>query len=373
MDLDVVKLVDPNNARDEEFFNKLEGEMLVEFKRGQIVLNDEWIYEMQSTIPYLEKAMKDPKKQLISEEEVIKMELIKKVSVESVKHLTKHVDFVDKFDEKTGEVTPSKLLNTYKEETIITYENRFLYTLIKLMEDFIFIRTKQMNEKDYNAKNYTKSSYEAHTTIRKEKVKVNFEYYSSLDTKAQKDESSMSKITDIKYKIKMLKSTELYNYLNDKRVTLVKAPLKMTNVLLKNPNFQYAVKLWNYLSDRMEMKNKSQLSKKEHKETGTVKKLINETFYLDYLVMSNLLEQNQVRMSNRAEDSKKEIDDLTNKLIEKIIMLNPEMAEKQLNKLIAEKYAVIKKRDGFSLKPLQEKYKQEINDYLTRVKELRLK
>ena len=171
----------------------------------------------------------------------------------------------------------------------------------------------------------------------------------------------------------MLKSTELYNYLNDKRVTLVKAPLKMTNVLLKNPNFQYAVKLWNYLSDRMEMKNKSQLSKKEHEETGTVKKLINETFYLDYLVMSNLLEQNQVRMLNRAEDSKKEIEDLTNKLIEKIIMLNPEMAEKQLNKLIAEKYAVIKKRDGFSLKPLQEKYKQEINDYLTRVKELRLK
>ena len=175
------------------------------------------------------------------------------------------------------------------------------------MEDFIFIRTKQMNEQDYNAKNYTKSSYEAHTTIRKEKVKVNFEYYSSLDTKAQKDESSMSKITDIKYKIKMLKSTELYNYLNDKRVTLVKAPLKMTNVLLKNPNFQYAVKLWNYLSDRMEMKNKSQLSKKEHEETGTVKKLINETFYLDYLVMSNLLEQNQVRMSNRAENSKKEL------------------------------------------------------------------
>ena len=158
MDLDVVKLVNPNNVRDEEFFNKLEGKMLVEFKRGQIVLNDEWIYEMQSTIPYLEKAMKDPKKQLISEEEVIKMELIKKVSVDSVKHLTKHVDFVDKFDEKTGEVTPSKLLNTYKEETIITYENRFLYTLIKLMEDFIFIRTKQMNEQDYNAKNYTKSS-----------------------------------------------------------------------------------------------------------------------------------------------------------------------------------------------------------------------
>ena len=95
-------------------------------------------------------------------------------------------------------------------------------------------------------------------------------------------------------------------------------------------------------------------------KTGTVKKLINETFYLDYLVMSNLLEQNQVRMSNRAENSKKEIEDLTNKLIEKIIMLNPEMAEKQLNKLIAEKYAVIKKRDGFSLKPLQEKYKQDL-------------
>lgn len=373
MDLDVIKLIDPNNVRDEEFLNKIDGKMLVEFKRGQVVLNDEWIYEMQNTIPYLEKAMKDPKKQLISEEEVIKMELIKKVSVESVKHLTKHVNFVDKFNEETGEVTPSKLLNTYKEETIITYENRFLYTLIKLMEDFIFIRTRQIQESDYNAKNYTKAVYQANTTIKKEKVKINFEYYSTLDTKAQKDENSLSKITDIKYKIKMLKSTELYNYLNDKRVTLVKAPLKMTNVLLKNPNFQYAVKLWNYLSDRMEMKNKSQLSKKEHEEKGMVKKLINQTFYLDYLVMCNLLEQNQVRVQNKTEETKKEIDDITNDLVEKIIMLNPEMAEKKLNKLIAEKYSIIKRKDGFSLKPLQEKYKQEINDYLTKVKGLRLK
>lgn len=373
MNLEVVKLIDANNIKDQEFLNKIKGDMLVEFKRGQIIMNDEWIDEILATIPYLEKAMKNPKKQLISEEEVIKMELIKKVSVESVKHLTKHVDFVDKFDEKTGEVTPSKLLNTYKEETIITYENRFLYTLIKLMEDFIFIRKKQMNEADFNAKNYTKSSYEAHTVIKKERVKINFEYYSTLDTKAEKPEASMSKIQDITYKIKMLKSTELYNYLNDKKVTLVKAPLKMTNVLLKNPNFQYAVKLWNYLSNQIEMKNKSQLSRKEYKETGLMKDLVNETFYLDYLIMKNLNEVTENKNREKTEDTKKEIEEMTATLIEKIIQLNPNMAERQLKELIAEKYIAIKKKENFSIRPLQEKYKSEIDKYMSKVKELRLK
>ena len=56
-------------------------------------------------------------------------------------------------------------------------------------------------------------------------------------------------IADIKKKLKVLKQTDVYVTLVSKKATYVKAPLKMTNVLLKNVNFQYAVKLWNYLSE----------------------------------------------------------------------------------------------------------------------------
>ena len=42
MNLEVVKLIDANNIKDQEFLNKIKGDMLVEFKRGQIIMNDEW-------------------------------------------------------------------------------------------------------------------------------------------------------------------------------------------------------------------------------------------------------------------------------------------------------------------------------------------
>ena len=44
-------------------------------------------------------------------------------------------------------------------------------------------------------------------------------------------------------------------------------------------------------------------------------------------------EEDDEKQSNHLQELEKEIDDLTNNLVEKIIMLNPEMAEKQLNKL----------------------------------------
>ena len=161
MDLNVMKLANMESGQSsQEFLSKVDSKLMLDVNKSQIVENDEWIDMLEFSLPHIEKALTKEIKNIVTEEEIIKIELIKKVTVESVKHLSKNVNYVDRFNQNTGEVIPKKILNAYKEETFITYENRFLYSLIKLIEDYMYLREKD-EQTEYKGKNEQKADYEA--------------------------------------------------------------------------------------------------------------------------------------------------------------------------------------------------------------------
>ena len=373
MGLNITKLANMESDRSEEFLGKVDSKLMMDINKSQIVENDEWIDMIEFSIPYIEKALIKQIKNIVTEEEIIKIELIKKVTVESVKHLSKNVNFVDQYDQNSGEVIPKKILNAYKEETFITYENRFLYTLIKLIEDYIYIRQKD-NESEYKGKNNQEANYQAEIKYKKEKIKVNLDYFAESTTGIKKSKDQEERIKNIEKSLKMLKATEIYQTLVAKKATYVKAPLKMTNVLLKNVNFQYAVKLWNYLSEQMEIKDKAINENKEYEEKGLSKKLVDENIYLLHLIFkNNNIEQSLKEKKKNAIEDKKMRKEMTDSLIEKIIELNPDMTDKELKQLIADKLLVMKTKKIISLKPIEDKFKEKIDKYMSRVKEVRLK
>ena len=373
MDLNIVKLANMEKEKSTKFLSKIDSKLMMDVDRSNLVENDEWIDMVLFTIPYLEKALTKEIKNIVTEEEIIKIELIKKVTVDSVKHLSKHVNLVDKFNQKSGEVTPKKILNAYKEETFLNYENRFLYTLIKLIEDYMYLRKKAADE-EYKGKNHQKANYEAEIKLNKEKINVNLEYHSEKITEITKSEKTSEKIAQIKQSIKMLKQTEVYQTLVAKKATYVKAPLKMTNVLLKNVNFQYAVKVWNYLSDQMELNDKTVNESNEYEEKGIVKDLVDEDIFLLYSILKKTDNSQTLKgKAKSAVEDKKMAKQLTDAMIERIIKLNPDITEKELNKLISEKILVMKTKKLISLKPIEDRFKDRIEKYMIQAKEVRLK
>ncbi len=372
-DLNILKLASIEREKSVQFLGQIDSKLLMDVSKSRVTENNEWIDMVEFTMPYLEKALTKQIKNIVTEEEIIKIELIKKVTVESVKHLAKNVNLVDRYNQQSGEVVPKKILNAYKEETFLTYENRFLYTLIKLIEDFIYLREKQ-SPNEYKGKNYQKANYEASIKLKKEKVNVNVEYNSEVLTGIRKKDGSAERIADIKKKLKVLKQTDVYVTLVSKKATYVKAPLKMTNVLLKNVNFQYAVKLWNYLSEQIELNDKITNESSEFEEKGMVKKLLDEDIFLMHSIFKSTDLENQFKGKAKAAiEDKKVTKELTDALIEKIIELNPDMSEKDINKLITDKLLVMKTRRLISLKPIEDKFKEKIDKYMANAKEVRLK
>ena len=146
-----------NESRDEELFlDKIDSKLKMDIRKNLIIDDDEWMEIVEFTIPHIERALNKAVKNIITEEEIVKIELIKKVSVESIKHLSKNTNFIETYDEETDDVIPSKILNAYKEETFITYENRFLYTLIKLIDDFIYLRSRELENENLKGRNKKK-------------------------------------------------------------------------------------------------------------------------------------------------------------------------------------------------------------------------
>ena len=62
-----------------------------------------------------------------------------------VKHLSRNTNLIQDYNQKTGEVKPSKILNINKEESFNTYENRFIYTLINNMKLYIERKKKELS------------------------------------------------------------------------------------------------------------------------------------------------------------------------------------------------------------------------------------
>lgn len=377
MDIDIKQLTEDQENEKELFVDKVDSRLVLELNRNQILEDTDWIDMVIEVSPHLTKAFDKWMKQIVTEEEVIKMELIKKISVESIKHLTKHVNLVTDYDEETGDVLPSYLLNAYKEENFVTYENRFLYSLVKLIDDFIYLRTEaeEKNSPKYRGKNYQRAVYEGSTKINKERVKLKFEYTSEAAEEQDKSKEIEDKIAELKKGMALIKATELYKFLDSKRFPLVKNPLKMTNVLLKNVHFQYCVKLWGYLNSHLDVQAKALKAQKAFEEKGPAKQLVDEDFFIKYLIF-NSINNEKFGLSERLKTTKlddKEKRDLTDKLLEKLINLNPEFSDQELKKLIAEKYVTYRNKKYASLKPLEDEFNKKIKEYLEKIGKLRIK
>lgn len=329
----------------------------------------EWVDMMLFSLPYIMKALEKPNRVIIAEEEIVKVELIKKVTVETVKHLAKNTNLITDIEEETEEVKPVKLLNVFREEDYLTYENKFIYSLIRLMQDFISYKKKRGLE-DITDINLRTITYEGKAKVGEEKinVKTDISVIRGEDPKDQAElvQKRLAQIAYIEEKIGELTTMEMYKKIDTKKITLTTSPLKMTNVLLKNVNFQYAVKLWNFLNDNFNDKANKFKEKKDYEDKGLLSTLYNETFLLNYLNF-DLVKTKDVR-HNLAEVSEQDLSKkITEMLMMRILELNPTMTETELKELLAENFIKVKSKYSSSTKQIEEVFSRNLKEFVEKI------
>lgn len=366
--LGVIRLYDEANQENaQKFMDSAESTLKVQVDKKIITKDTEWIDLMEEVIPHLDIIFRKPNRFIENEEEIVKIEQTRKVSVETIKHLSKNTNFIQKIDEKTGDVIPSRLLNVRKEESFNTYENRLIYTLMQNIKFFIHKRKELLEQtfdknNDEQGKNNKQLEYNAKSKLNEEDVDINVSISSKLNSQENEKNdgnSIVNRIEEIEKKIKDVESSEVYKILDKLHVILVKDPVRKTNVVLKNVHFQYAMKLWEYLKVNMDEQANSSEENRDFLDNGTLKKMMDEAFLLQYLIMKTLDEDEKEK-----QDTKQEIKALVvEQMLDKIMDCDEDITEEQLQQLVAEKYEVIKYKKMAVLQDIQKIFKKHIDKY----------
>ena len=367
--LEVIELYEnSNHEKTKTFINTAESTLKVQTEKKYITRDIEWVNMMEEVIPHIDSIFRSPNRFIKNEEETVKIEQAKKVSIETIKHLSKHTNLIQDIDKETGDVIPSKLLNVRKEETYNTYENRLIYTLVQNMKYFVDIRKDALlqpiaTENKEENKNNKQLEYNAKSKLNDEEVDINVSINSKLDTEQkdseERNKSLLLRIEEIERKISDIESTEVYKILAKENIILVKDPIRKTNVVLKNVHFQYAMKLWEFLKANFDEQTIESEDNKDYMDNGQLKKMMDEAFLLQYLAMKTLDEDNMEK-----QDTKKEIKAIVvEQMLDKMLDIDEDITEEQLRQMVAEKYEVIKYKKMAVLQDIQKIFKKYFDQY----------
>lgn len=270
----------------EKFVKNTKASATVKKTINKISVDYSWVDVLDESIPYLDTIIRNPRRFIVSEEDIVPIEKTKKVSEESIKHLAVHTQLIQEVDDD-GMVKPIKLLNVFREETIDLYENRFIYSLITNL--YTFVRN-QLTYKEQSASNKEERSlkYEGTTNYNNQEIKIN------LDLICQNKEEEVESENLLKEREEKIKHIQeiLEDFMSTKfmkamvNATPVRSPIRKTNVILKEQNFIKALALWEFLESYQIEKPVKEYNEEVELTNSKFKKDFGLTYFLNYSILN---------------------------------------------------------------------------------------
>ncbi len=221
-------------------------------------IDTEWVSRIEETIPYLDLIVRNPTIMIEDIEEILPVELSRSVTEKTVKHLAQHTNMILTITEK-DEVIPQKLLNVYHEETLLTYENKFINTLLARLTAFVDKRYKLLRgghgtERNYQFRYSTEfdhfaDEYSGRNTAQ---IKLSIDLTSPVtegltEAELEANERYISTMERIEKISNTLTSYMSSPYIKALGRNYIRPPVIRTNAILKNKNMKVCLNLWEYI------------------------------------------------------------------------------------------------------------------------------
>ena len=233
---------------------------------------------IESVYPAILKIMRDPKKSIRYEEEIVAVEKARKVNSQTVRHLSSHTHLIKEIT-KVGDVIPSKVLTTFAEEELAIYENRFIKSLVRRIEMFLERRYEVMKVSlESFATDRLNVQNEFLMSGQKVTVNLDIQVKSDLTTNIEATKAQYDRLLNVREMIQGLKGTEFMRALAKAREVL--PPIMKTNIIMHNPDFKLCYGLWLYLDSVDNISNDVDVREKSFKYGATFDKDINEVMAL---------------------------------------------------------------------------------------------
>jgi ribosomal protein L24 len=334
----------------------------------------DWVSEIEFACPYIDNIVRNPRLTLINESDVVKIEKAKKITVDSVKDLSKHTQYIEKIDKETEEVHPSKIMILRREETFNTYENRFIYTLITNLSLFLIKREALLE--NFKTKNDKVLEYAASTNTGSERVDIQLKIGSKQMPKGKNDNDFEKEIDSIRKKLKRIKDymagwrrCEFIISLERAHVSPVIPPIKKTNMILKNPNFQIAMKLWEFL--RSYDNDDSEGSKDGLDTAGNdiLKGVLDDSFLMNYFVLNSISSSKKEQKEKLSKYAVVMISQQVQRIVSLLLNNGIKISDEEILSMVSNEIKKEKNKNLIGSNDVKKKFKSAMDEYLERTKD----
>ena len=225
-----------------------DNELLQNYQVMHKVVDERWLGVIEDSLEAINTIIEKPRRFIATKEEVVPVALARKITAESVRHLSQHTQFIA--SSENGDIQPTRVLNVSTEESYNLYENRFIYHLIQRLVTFIDKRTDVIfwatGDETQNVLSYQSKIDDAYEEI-EYKIEMKVKNRQSL---AENDTDNMQifmRIDRVRRMVLTLKNSAFCSIMAG--CSKVRSPIQRTNLIMKDPDYRKCYQLWQFLEN----------------------------------------------------------------------------------------------------------------------------
>ena len=278
------------------------------------VVDESWLTVVEEGIDAIFNIVDKPRRFITTAEEVVPVALARKITADSVRHLSQNTQFIT--TNAAGEIRPTHILNVSTEESYDLYENRFVYHLIQRLFAFVDKRTDVIfwstGDETCNVMSMESKIDDAYEEI-SYKVEMTIKNRQSFVENDSDNMDVFKRIDRVRRMSRTLRNSSFCDLMNG--CARVYSPIQRTNLMMKDPDYRACYKLWQFIEsyDEVGYTIEEQDSALEFDEEYLLQMYTN--LITNYTVFKSLLESDPRQMT---EIETKHRDPVKPKFIKKI-------------------------------------------------------
>ncbi len=299
------------------------------------VVDERWLTVVEEGLTSIFNIVDKPRRFIATTEEVVPVALARKITADSVRHLSQNTQFIT--TNAKGDIQPTKSLNVSTEESFDLYENRFVYHLIQRLFAFVDKRTDVIfwstGDETCNTMSMESKIDDAYEEI-SYKVEMTVKNRQSF---AENDNDNMDlfkRIDRVRRMSRTLRASSFCDIMNG--CAKVRSPIQRTNLMMKDPDYRNCYRLWQFIEsyDEVGYSIEEQDTALEFDEEYQTQMYIN--LITNYTVFKSLLESDPRKLTEIASKKRKPIKPKFIKKIQEEIVDDYNIPDVEVRKVIIE-------------------------------------
>lgn len=299
------------------------------------VVDERWLTVVEEGIEAIFNIVDKPRRFIATSEEVVPVALAKKITADSVRHLSQNTQFIA--SDENGEIQPTRILNVTTEESYDLYENRFVYHLIQRLFVFVDKRTDVIfwstGDETCNVMSMESKVDDAYEEI-SYKVEMTIKNRQSLVENDTDNMDLFKRIDRVRRLSRILRTSSFCDIMNG--CAKVRSPIQRTNLMMKDPDYRTCYKLWQFIEsyDEVGYTIEEQDSTLQFDEEYLLQMYIN--MITNYTVFKSLLESDPRHMTELATEKREPVKPKFVKKIEEQIVEDRDIPDVEIRKVFVE-------------------------------------